>query len=113
MSDTGLFSFLANAPTGSPGSYQALETRRKIALQMLANQRKGYPKNIGEGLSAIGDAIGERGVMKRMEEQQAAFDKYNEEHKPPDVNSLLPQDGAPPAAAGPVRTPVAAAAPPP
>jgi hypothetical protein len=95
----GLFDFNANAPPGDPSSYQALEMRRKIALQMLANQRKGYPKNLGEGLTAIGDALAERHAMQLMEGQQAAFDKYTADNKPPDVSTLLNQP--PPPTTGP------------
>ena len=34
------------------------QLRQRIALQMLS-QRKAFPKNVGEGLTAIGDAIGD------------------------------------------------------
>jgi hypothetical protein len=39
--------------------------RQRIALAMLS-AKKGYPKNIGEGLTAIGDAIGDRALMRKL-----------------------------------------------
>lgn len=70
----GLFSFFA-PKAGGPVSYPAMEMRRKIALQMLANSRKGYPKTLGEGLTAIGDAIGDRAVLNQLMGQESEFQK--------------------------------------
>src|SRR4051812_13976217 len=57
----------------SPNVNQQL--RQRIAMQMMS-QRQAFPKTIGEGLSAIGDSIGDIGVMRRLEQgalsQQAA-----------------------------------------
>jgi len=79
-----------DAPTpGDPGSPQALDTRRKIALAMLARDRKGYPKNVGEGLTAIGDALGERSQLAQLDAQQAAYDKWNIDHPPPSASELM------------------------
>lgn len=41
------------------------QLRERIALQMMSN-KKAYPKNIGEGLSAIGDSLGEIGTARRL-----------------------------------------------
>ena len=49
--------FFANGPQSQ--SYEALQQRRRIAEAMMARQRQ-HPKSFGEGLSAIGDAIGDR-----------------------------------------------------
>src|SRR4051812_15680777 len=71
----GLFSFFGNDTSGG-GGFQAMEMRRKMALQLMAQgQKKGYPKNIGEGLTAIGDSLGEIGMMRRLEAQEAAYEK--------------------------------------
>lgn len=52
-----------------------MRLRERIALQMMS-QKKGYPKTVGEGLTAVGDAIGDRMTMARLEQadlaQQAA-----------------------------------------
>lgn len=63
----GMFSFFGN----KPGSYQSLAMRRKIAEQ-LAGQKKGFPKNIGEGLTYLGESIGEAGYLARLEAAEAA-----------------------------------------
>jgi len=47
------------------------QLRQRIALQMLANKR-GAPKNLGEGIAALGEAFGERMRMKRLGEQEGA-----------------------------------------
>lgn len=94
----------------TPADYQTLDTRRKIALAMLAQGgRKGYPKTLGEGLTAIGDALGERGQIAALERAQAAF----QEQSAKDAPSLVPGGAAPAAAPGPqaALTPSAAVEP--
>lgn len=44
------------------------EVRKRIALQLMARQR-AVPKNIGEGINAIGEAIGDVRMQNRMLEQ--------------------------------------------
>jgi hypothetical protein len=44
--------------------------RQKIALAMLMQKRKA-PTTFGEGLSAIGDSLGDIGIMRRMEREAA------------------------------------------
>ena len=51
------------SPPDSKNVPQSL--RQRIALAMLMKQNK-YPKTFGEGLSAIGDAIGERGMVRDL-----------------------------------------------
>jgi hypothetical protein len=62
----GLFSFFGNEPTG----YEALLHRRKIA-EALAAQKKGFPKNVGEGLTYLGESIGEAGLNWRLRQAEA------------------------------------------
>jgi hypothetical protein len=45
--------------------------RQRIALAMLS-AKKGYPKTLGEGLTAIGDALGDRSLMRRLSEADVA-----------------------------------------
>lgn len=53
---------------GIPGGYSAMEMRRRIALNMLSGgKNKGYPKTFGEGLGAIGDALGDMGTLRDLE----------------------------------------------
>ena len=49
------------------------ELRQRIALAMLMQKRKA-PSTFGEGLSAIGDSLGDIGTMRRLAaEENAAF----------------------------------------
>jgi hypothetical protein len=77
----GMFDFNPNADPAAPDSYPTLQLRQRIAEAMLKNaSRKGYPKTLGEGLTAIGDAIGERGQMQALMGSQKAIEdlaKYN------------------------------------
>jgi hypothetical protein len=43
------------------------QLRQRIALQMMGQgAKKGYPKNIGEGLTAIGDSLGDIGMARQL-----------------------------------------------
>ena len=57
------------APTDSKNVPQSL--RQKIALAMLM-QKRAYPKTFGEGLAAIGDALGDRYGVMGIERDAAA-----------------------------------------
>jgi hypothetical protein len=76
--------------------YSQMELRKKIALAMMARSRsKGYPKNIGEGLTAIGDSLGDIGLMHSLERQQAEMDEQrrrqmDEAPPPPPAPPLSP-----------------------
>jgi len=65
--------FLADAPPGSPLSYDALQTRRKIAEVMAAKMMGVVPKNPGEGLAHLGQALAYLGTMRRLEEGEKAY----------------------------------------
>jgi len=65
--------FRTDVPPGDPLSQNALALRQRIAMAMMSG-KKGYPKNVGEGLTAIGDSLGDIGMMRRLEAQQAAFE---------------------------------------
>lgn len=60
--------------------------RQKIALAMLS-QKRPYPKTFGEGLAAIGDAIGDRSMMARIEAEAAGDERA--------VTDLAAKAGAP------------------
>ena len=61
--------------TPAPTSYEALAARRKIAEAMMARQTK-MPQNIGQGLTAIGDAIGDRGYYNNVLADEEAAKGY-------------------------------------
>lgn len=55
--------------------YQQLEMRKRIALQMMAQRAaKSYPKNVGQGLTAASDSIGDVGMMQAMQRQQQEYE---------------------------------------
>jgi hypothetical protein len=66
--------FYAGRKPDEPLSYQSLLTRRKIA-EALLGKRSPYPKTIGEGLAALGEGIGERSYMDRLEAGEREFEK--------------------------------------
>ena len=47
------------------------ELRKRIALAMMG-QKRAFPKTVGEGLSSIGDSIGDALIGKNLERQDAA-----------------------------------------
>lgn len=57
--------FGAKPAAGVP-TYEQLQMRRKIAETLLGQKNK-YPKTLGEGLGAIGEAIGERGLLNQAD----------------------------------------------
>lgn len=66
--------------------------RQKIAMSMLAS-KKGYPKNIGEGLTSIGDALGDIGTMRKLAQfDLGQQDKVNADYTatPPEAPSGSP-----------------------
>lgn len=88
----GIFDFNANADAASPESYNAMALRQRIALEMLKQGgRKGYPRNLGEGLTAIGDALGERAQMDRLVGLQGRIDAAQEKGR----SALPPAEDAP------------------
>jgi hypothetical protein len=46
------------------------DLRQRLALAMMA-QKRAYPKTFGEGLASIGDSIGDRAMMSRIEREAA------------------------------------------
>jgi hypothetical protein len=53
-------------------SYEQLQRQREVAAA-LAARGPGAPKNIGEGLSAVGNALAIRGMTKRADEAETAL----------------------------------------
>ena len=65
------FAFGGGGGAGTPG-LQELKRRQAIA-QMLAGQKRPFPKNIGEGLTSLGEAVGDRMTDARLTAQERAF----------------------------------------
>lgn len=73
MSDLFGFGPSFSFPGGVSGPGVSKELRQRIALAMLTQKRKA-PSTFGEGLSAIGDSLGDIGTMRRLAaEENAAF----------------------------------------
>jgi hypothetical protein len=84
------------------------ELRQRIALAMLA-QKKRPPQNLGEGLSAIGDSLGEIGTMRRLAaEENEAFTGGNK--RADELLGVTPPGTGLPPQTPPGPPPVAAAA---
>jgi hypothetical protein len=91
------------SPTGAGGlpTYEALERRRRIAAEIAA-RRSPAPKTIGEGLSFIGEAIGDRRIMDEAARAEEAQRSYQ-----------AGRVGAAPGGTEPAYTPYSPTAPPP
>ena len=87
----GMFDFNANVDPADPSSREAMLMRQKVALALMARDRKGYPKTFGEGLTAVGDALAEVGQTRSAERSLAAYEKYQKEHPGPTAADLLPK----------------------
>jgi len=64
-------SFIFGGDTGL--SYEALKKRRELAEAMLAASSGRAPQNVGEGLTAIGQAIGGRIALNRVNKQEGTY----------------------------------------
>jgi len=102
MSDSYIFS---NDPRSGAPTYEALQARRKIAIALAARQR-AFPKNIGEGLTYLGDAIGDVMTDRRLTADEA---RYRQESDAQVQRVLQPGVAAPPAAPSAAPGPVSAA----
>jgi hypothetical protein len=64
--------FWGNQPSG-PGSYEALQARRKIAESLLG-KRSPFPKTLGEGLTYAGERFGDAMMLSDLDRRQAEED---------------------------------------
>jgi hypothetical protein len=63
----GILEDLAAVPSYFQGNDPNVnaQLRQRIAMAMMAKQRR-YPKTFGEGLSAIGESLGDIGMARRL-----------------------------------------------
>jgi hypothetical protein len=71
MSDSYIPSFFSNDPRSGALTYDQLQARRKIAAA-LATRNRPFPKNIGEGLTYLGESLGEAYNMRGLESAETA-----------------------------------------
>jgi hypothetical protein len=88
----------------SPASVQALRQRMALALMM---QKRKAPSTFGEGLSAIGEALGQQGLMQRLEGEAAAQSAATDAQ----IKAIPGVAAVPPATPPPVIPPTPPAAP--
>lgn len=65
-------SFIFGGDTGQ--SYEDIQRKRRIAEKLLMNSKA--PRNVGEGLSAIGDALAYRGMQRRADAAEKRMREY-------------------------------------
>jgi hypothetical protein len=117
------YAFWADQPAGSPGGYDALQARRKIA-ETLLGKRSPFPKTLGEGLTYAGERIADvamnRDLMNReaADEARQAKDRENFVKGMREASGLAEADTGTPAdqtatAPNPVRDQIAAVMTPP
>jgi hypothetical protein len=85
-------SIFSSDPSTGALTYPQLEARRRIAIA-LATRNRPYPKTIGEGLTALGEGLGEGYMNRGLERAEGA-----QRARDTAATSLL-MGGAPPAAA--------------
>ena len=66
-------SFIYGGDTGL--SYEDIQRKRKVADALVARQAANTPRNVGEGLHAIGNAL----LSRKLDKDAAAADKRNRE----------------------------------
>jgi hypothetical protein len=101
MADEAYSTIFSNDPRTGALSYPQLEARRRIAIA-LATRNRPYPKTIGEGLTALGEGLGEGYMNSGLERAERA-----QQGRDTAATSLL-MGGAPPVAAAPGRVSEAA-----
>jgi hypothetical protein len=82
-------------PEPTPVSYGALVRRRKIAEAIASRRQREFPKTIGEGLTVLGEAIGERRMSDRLDaDEQVQAEKEDKIRGTAPSESYLPAAGA-------------------
>lgn len=90
--------FFANPQPAGPPLYDTLKNRQAIAYA-LAARRMAAPKNIGEGLTYLGESLGQRNQMNALMQQEAAFKAKqiaDQKSAPPFANPNQALPAAPP-----------------
>jgi hypothetical protein len=95
--------FFANAAKNSPLSYEALQTRRKIAESLLGRRSQlPFPKTLGEGLTyaskELADAYENRQTLADLEQRDREFQQGASQLPIPGAGPV-PPTAAPPGAA--------------
>lgn len=65
--------YFFSGPQGTP-SYPELERRRQLMLARAAAAKRGFPTTLGQGITSLGEAIGERIENNQLTAQERAFE---------------------------------------
>ena len=95
------YAFFGGGAGGTP-SIQELRRRQAIAAAM-AGQKRPFPKNIGEGLTSLGEAVGSRMADARLSAQERAFGAAEDARV--NAASALPGVAVPGARTAPISAP--------
>lgn len=103
------FSFWADEPNSSPLSYDALQSRRRIAESLLG-KRMPFPQNAGQGIAYLTEKLSDRATMDALDAEdrrQGAYEGAVRAGAPPEdyLPRTQPPPGAPPIAALPSTEP--------
>lgn len=100
---SGILDPLLSFVTGDQSnlSLEAIKRRRAVAAA-LAAQKRGYPKNIGEGIASLGSDIGEMLSERRLDAQEKAYLARENAGIQQATNPTISPAAAPPVAAPPV-----------
>jgi hypothetical protein len=93
-------SFFSDDPKGGALTYEQLLARRKIAAA-LATRNRAFPKTIGEGLTYLGESIGDNYADRRAAADEATYRKQSDAT----VQRLSNPDASAPAPAAPAAAP--------
>ena len=104
--DPNNLSFASFIGGAAPQSLADLQRRRAVA-NALAMQKRGFPKNIGEGLTSLGEAVGDRMTENRLAQSEKALIAQ----RTADPRLALPGPEVPPTAGVPAPARVPAPAP--
>jgi len=95
-------SFFSDDPKGGALTYEQLQARRKIAAA-IATRNRPFPKTIGEGLTYLGESLGENYADRRAAADEARYRQQSQAT----VQQLLQGGGGPAAPAAAPAAPVA------
>ena len=70
MAGEDAVSYIFGGNTGL--TYEQLKRRRAVALA-LASQRRGYPKTVGEGMTYLGESIGDMLAERRLDAAEKGY----------------------------------------
>ena len=103
MAGEDAVSYIFGGNTGL--TYEQLKRRRAVALA-LASQRRGYPKTVGEGMTYLGESIGDMLAERRLDTAEKEYMARQERLMAPTMPGAAPAPVSAPARPGAAPTPI-------